>query len=98
VSHASFRRLFFESFAASVIGGAVSYIILTATGQTGTINTTIGIFAQGFGAGIVGIAVSILLLWALQSRELFEVFGAMKRRFADTPQVVPVQPSDVEAN
>lgn len=98
VSRGNFRRLFFESFAASVIGGAVSYVILSATGQTGTINTTMGIFAQGFGAGVVGIAVTALLLWALKSRELVEVLGALRRRFADTPQVVPVQPSDVETN
>jgi putative peptidoglycan lipid II flippase len=96
VSRASFRRLFFETFAASVIGGAVSYIILAATGQTGTINTTVGIFAQGLGAGIAGIVVAVALLWLLKSRELREVLAALRRRFADTPQVVPVQPSDVE--
>jgi putative peptidoglycan lipid II flippase len=96
ISQTNFRRLFFETFAASVIGGAVSYIILAATGQTGTINTTIGIFAQGFGAGVAGIIVSVALLWVLKSRELREVSAALRRRFADTPQVVPVQPSDVE--
>lgn len=95
VSHANFNRLFFETFAASLIGGAVSYGILNATGQTGTINTTIGIFTQGFGAGLVGIAVTTLLLWLLKNNELREVFAALKRRFADTPQVVAVEPSDV---
>jgi len=95
VSHANFNRLFFETFAASIIGGAVSYVILTATGQTGTINTTIGIFAQGFGAGIVGIAVAVGLLWVLKSKELREVLNALKRKFADTPAVVAVEPSDV---
>ena len=95
VSRANFRRLFFESFAASVIGGAVSYIILTATGQVGTINTTLGIFAQGAFAGLLGIAVSIFMLWLLKSRELAEVFGALKRKFVDAPPVVAVEPSDV---
>ena len=95
VSHANFNRLFFETFASSIIGGAVSYVILTATGQTGTINTTIGIFAQGFGAGIVGIAVAVGLLWVLKSKELREVLNALKRKFADTPAVVAVEPSDV---
>lgn len=95
VSHANFKRLFFESFGASMIGAAVSYAVLSATGQIGTINTTIGIFMQGFVAGIVGIAVSVGILWLLKSRELHEVLGALKRKFADTPQVVAVEPSDV---
>ncbi|HEV3245129.1 MAG TPA: lipid II flippase MurJ [Candidatus Paceibacterota bacterium] len=95
VSHANFNRLFFETFAASLIGGAVSYGILSATGQTGTINTTIGIFTQGFIAGIGGIAVTVVLLWILKSKELREVLGALKRKFADAPQVVAVEPSDV---
>jgi putative peptidoglycan lipid II flippase len=95
IPHANFNRLFFETFSASVIGGAVSYVILSATGQVGTINTTIGIFAQGFGAGIVGIAVAVGLLWVLKSRELREVWGALRRKFADTPAVVAVEPADV---
>jgi len=93
--HKKFRRLFFESFAASVLGGAVSYGILSATGQTGTINTTIGIFVQGFIAGIGGIGVAVWLLWILKNKELREVLYAFKRKFADTPQVVAVEPSDV---
>jgi putative peptidoglycan lipid II flippase len=95
VSHARFNRLFFETFAASIIGGAVSYSILSATGQVGTINTTIGIFTQGFVAGVVGIVVSIALLWVLKSVELREVLNALKRKFADAPAVVAVEPSDV---
>lgn len=95
VSHARFNRLFFETFAASIIGGAVSYVILSATGQVGTINTTIGIFAQGFAAGIVGIAVAVGLLWLLNSMELREVLNALKRKFVDAPAVVAVEPSDV---
>jgi putative peptidoglycan lipid II flippase len=95
VSRANFRRLFFESFAAAVIGAAVSYAILTATGQVGTITTTLGIFAQGAFAGVLGIAVSIFLLWLLKSRELQEVLGALKRKFVDAPAVVAVEPSDV---
>ncbi|HTR18894.1 MAG TPA: lipid II flippase MurJ [Candidatus Paceibacterota bacterium] len=96
VSRAAFQRLFFESFAASVIGGAASYIILSATGQVGTINTTLGIFAQGAGAGIVGIAVSVFMLRLLKSRELSEVLGALRRRFVDAPAIVAIEPSDVK--
>ncbi len=95
VSHSNFNRLFFESFAASIIGGAISYEILNATGQVGTINTTVGILAQGVLAGLVGMAVSVGVLWLLKSKELQEVLGALKRRFVDTPQIVAVEPSDV---
>ncbi|MDR3571864.1 MAG: lipid II flippase MurJ [Candidatus Pacebacteria bacterium] len=95
VSHENFNRLFFESFAASLIGGAASYGVLNATGQTGTINTTVGIFVQGLVAGLVGIGISIVILLILKNKELKEVFGAFKRKFADAPQIVAVEPSDV---
>jgi len=95
VSRGNFRRLFFESFAASVIGAAVSYVILSVTGQVGTINTTIGILTQGAVAGIAGISVAVFMLWLLKSKELQEVYGALRRKFADTPPVVAVAPSDV---
>lgn len=95
VPHSNFNRLFFETFAASLIGGAVSYEILSATGQVGTINTTVGIFVQGAFAGTVGIAVTIGLLYLLKNRELREVWEALKRKFKDAPRAVAVEPSDV---
>jgi len=95
LSHANLRRLTFESFAASVLGGACSYLVLAATGATGTINRTIEILAQGAAAGMVGGMVALVILWLLKNRELLEAVAALKRKFADTPVVIAVEPSDV---
>jgi putative peptidoglycan lipid II flippase len=95
LSHANLRRLSFESFAASVLGGAASYGILSVTGGTGTINTTIGILTQGAVSGAVGLVIAVAILWLLKNRELFEAVSAVKRKFADTPALVAVEPSDV---
>ena len=92
---ASIRRLVFESFGASVIGGAVSYATLTVTGNAININTTIGVFLEGALAGVTGIAVAVLVLWLLKNRELHEAWVAVRRRFVDTPKVLAVEPSDV---
>ncbi|HUO49993.1 MAG TPA: lipid II flippase MurJ [Candidatus Paceibacterota bacterium] len=95
ISRSGMLRLGFQSFAASVIGGAASYLFLNTTGTAGTINTTLGILVQGLIAGLFGLLVTALLLWVLKNPELAEVIGALKRKFVDTPEVVAVQPSDV---
>ena len=95
LSHANLRRLTFESFAASVIGGAASYFILAGIGATGNINRSFEVFFQGALAGTVGIAISILILWLLKNQELREAVAALRRKFADTPAVIAVEPSDV---
>ncbi len=95
LSRANLRRLLFQSFAASVIGGAASYGVLAATGQAGTINTTVGILAQGALAGALGLAVAAGILWVLRNRELLETYAALRRKCIDTPPAVAVEPSDV---
>ncbi len=89
-------RLSFQSFSAAVIGGSVSYIILSLTGAAGTINTTYVLVVQGLVAGASGLAVTVLVLWLLDNRELKEAFGAFTRYFKDIPPVA-LEPSDVSS-
>ena len=74
-------RLCFQSFAASVLGAAVSYLALAATGAAGTINTTLGLLLQGIFAGGLGLVVTIAVLGMLKNEELTEALAAANRRF-----------------
>ncbi len=94
ISRSRLARLVFECFASAIIGGAATYIILSATGAAGEINTTIGLLAQGLLAGTVGLAISALMLWLLKNEEFTEALSALKRRFVDVSQIA-VEPSDV---
>jgi len=94
ISRARLARLMFECFASAVIGGGVAYLLLSATGAAGQINTTIALLAQTLFAGTIGLAVSFFMLWVLNNEELAEALSALRRRFRDVPQV-SVEPSDV---
>jgi putative peptidoglycan lipid II flippase len=94
VSHAELMRLSFESFSASVIGGTIAYGILLVSGSNAQVNTAVRLMAQSFVAGTAGLAAAAAVLWLLKNRELAEAVAALKRRFADAPQVA-VEPSDV---
>jgi putative peptidoglycan lipid II flippase len=94
ISRARIARLTFESFAASVIGAGVSYLILSATGAAGTINTTVGLVAQAILAGGFGLGVATGTLWLLKNQELGEALTALKRKFVLT-RPIAVEPSDV---
>ncbi len=80
-------KLLFQSFSASIIGGAASYIVLFYTGLAGSINTTWLLVLQGLGAGLVGLAATAGVLKLLKNSELEEAFAAFRRRFRDTPNV-----------
>ena len=96
ISQARLPKLTFESFGASLIGGAVSYVILTVFSSYFSFNTTtLGVFTEGAVAGVCGVAVATGVLWLLGNRELFEVISAVVRRFRDTPETLAVEPSDV---
>ena len=94
ISHARIARLVFESFAASVIGAGVTYLVLSATGATGTINTTVGLIAQAILAGGLGLAVAAGTLRLLKNQELGEAITALKRKFV-LSRTIAVEPSDV---
>ncbi len=82
------RRLAFESFAASVIGGAVAYGTLSLLGQYIDINTTAGVVSEGLIAGILGLATTALTLALLGNQELLEAYGTLRRRLVSEPPAV----------
>ena len=94
IAHAPLGRLVFQSFSASVIGGAITYEILALTGAAGTINTTLGLLLQGGVAGVAGILTAILTLSLLKNRELAEALSAFHRRFRDAGDVA-LEPTDI---
>lgn len=94
IARAPLGRLVFQSFAASVIGGAVTYELLSLTGATGTINTTIGLLLQGSVAGVVGILTTAFVLSLLKNQELAEALSAFRRRFKDAGSVA-LEPTDI---
>ncbi len=88
--------LVFQSFAASVIGSACSYVVLALTGTAGTINTALGLVTQGAAAGIIGLGVTGLVLYSLKNQELCEAWTALHRRFAPAP-AVSIETTDISS-
>lgn len=87
--------LIFQSFAASVIGGAVAYAVLALTGAVGTVNTTLGLVLQGGASGVAGLATVAVVLWILGNQELTEALGAFRRRLGGaTP---PLETTDISS-
>ena len=86
-------RLTFQSFAASIIGGAVAYRVLVLSGYIVESRTTAGIFAQGVAAGFIGVAVTVFILALLKNNELSETLTALKQRFIK--KAPALEPSNV---
>lgn len=96
VSLQGLGRLAFQSFSASVIGGACAYFALTLMGFLVDIDTVPGIVAQGTIGGIVGVVGTTLVLYLLDNQELKEAISTIKRRFKDSPKVA-LEPTDVSS-
>ncbi len=95
ISRLSMGALIFQSFAASVIGGAVAYAVLALTGAVGTVNTTLGLVLQGGASGVAGLATVAVVLWMLGNQELTEALGAFRRRLGGaTP---PLETTDISS-
>jgi putative peptidoglycan lipid II flippase len=69
--------------------GFAAYITLTLLGRVLSLDTFMGVFAQGLIAGICGVITGIMLLVLLRSPELAEVFGVVRRRIWNTPVIGP---------
>ncbi len=93
ISRAHVRRLVFQSFAASMLGGALAYQTLSLMPSILLLHT-LGIALEGLAAGVVGAAGLFFVLLLLGNRELKEAIASLKRRFADIPQIA-VEPTDV---
>lgn len=87
------RRLFFQSFAASVVGGAVVHQTLMLMPPDVQLHT-IGIALEAIISGAAGALATIGVLRALKNAELAETIAAVMRRFRDAPPVA-VEPTDV---
>ena len=95
ISRLSMGALIFQSFAASVIGGAVAYAVLALTGAVGTVNTTLGLVLQGGASGVAGLATVAVVLWILGNQELTEALGSFRRRLGGaTP---PLETTDISS-
>jgi peptidoglycan biosynthesis protein MviN/MurJ (putative lipid II flippase) len=81
----------FQSFAASVIMGYVTFISLRFFNIFFTLDKAWGVFLQGFCAGIVGIMAWVVVLRLLKSEELQEVRTTLHHRFWKAKVVVPDQ-------
>jgi putative peptidoglycan lipid II flippase len=94
VSLAPLRRLAFQSFGASIIGGAAAYATLWYAGLFVDINTLPGIFGQGVAGGMAGLMVTGCVLALLKNAELAEAVAALRRRFKDTGEVA-LEPTEL---
>ena len=81
-------RTLLESFIAVLVLGVVTVGLLDVFDDVFDINTTFGVFSQGLFAGLCGVFAEIGILYGLQSRELEEIWGAMRQKIwrrADPP-------------
>jgi len=87
------RTSIWQSFAAATFGGFVAYQVLAVLAIRLDLDTFLGIFKQGLGAGLVGLAATFLLLWALDNREISELWRTLHRKFW---QALPIAPGPEE--
>lgn len=73
----------------AVAMGFVTYLVLNLLDGVFLLDTFIGLFVQGLIAGVCGVITGIMLLVLLGSPELKEVFGALHKRFWNTPVIGP---------
>lgn len=85
----SLYRTLFQSFAASVIMGFVSYLGLNLFDNIFNLNKVAGIFMQGLCSGLIGIAVFVLVLKLLNSEELAETATTLRKRFWTARPIAP---------
>lgn len=81
----------FQTFAASIIMGYVTFLALRFFNLFFTLDKASGVFLQGFCAGITGIIVGILMLIILGNKEIKEVWETLHRKIWRAKVVVPDQ-------
>jgi putative peptidoglycan lipid II flippase len=84
---------FWQSFGASIIAGAGSYVTLQMLQPYVDLDTFRGVFTQGFLAGLVGIACAIITLLLLENVEVREMWAAFHAKFW---RATPIAPSPEE--
>lgn len=73
-------RTFWQSFAASVFMGAVSYGLLNVFDSVLDLRTTLGVFLQGLFAGLGGIIVGAGVLYLLGNAEIREIWKTLHHK------------------
>ncbi len=85
------RTSLFQSFAASIIMGYITFLSLRFFNLFFSLDKAWGVFLQGFSAGIVGIICGVIMLMLLKNKELEEVKTVLHHRFWKSKVVVPDQ-------
>jgi len=78
-----------QSFAAATFGGFVAYQVLSILATRLDLDTFRGIFNQGLGAGLAGLLATFILLWALDNREISELWSTLHRKFWRQAVIAP---------
>lgn len=73
-------QTFFQSFSASVIMGAGTYMALNVFDNIFDLNTLAGIFFQGLFSGLVGIVCGIIILKLLKNKEIEEIWRTLHHK------------------
>lgn len=80
-----FDRATYSTLVVSLIGaffvGVSSYFGLNVFAQVFDLTSLLGIFLQGLLAGLLGIFVGVVVLYLLKSKELREIFDALRHKF-----------------
>ena len=87
-------RTVFECLGTSVIMGAVAYLGLNIFAVFIDTSSLLGIFLQGLLSGLMAIGSGIVILFALKSRELFEIWNVVHGKFWKT-KVIAADPEIV---
>ncbi len=74
------RRALMESIFAAIAAGAGAYVFLYLVSDIIVPSTSVSIFLQGFTAGVFGIVIAMLAYMSVGSREMAEVFAAVRAR------------------
>jgi putative peptidoglycan lipid II flippase len=86
---AAVRASLWQSFAAATFGGFVAYQVLSILATRLDLDTFRGIFSQGLGAGLAGLSATFILLWALDNREISELWSTLHRKFWRSTVIAP---------
>ena len=70
--------VFFQSFAAAVIGGFVAYGTLSLLGGIFALTSLVAVLAQGALAGTLGLAAFLFVLFMLSNREFREIRAGLR--------------------
>lgn len=77
---AEVSRTFWQSFAASVIMGAVSYLLLNVFDDVFNLRTALGVLLQGIFSGLGGLLVGVAVLLLLGNVEVREIWKTLHRK------------------